>query len=108
MNPNVEPRAAQTPYEAFVARAAATPDAPFLTAPAAAELAYAPHGLRISYGEAVAEVERLRALYRDAGYGHGTRVALLLENRPVFFFHWLALNGLGAAIHPLNPDLGPD
>ncbi len=108
MDPNAEPNAAQTPHQAFAARAAATPDAPFLLAPASAALAYAPHGFHISYGEAAAEVERLRALYRDAGYGRGARVALLLENRPVFFFHWLALNGLGAAIQPLNPDLGPE
>ena len=31
------------------------------------------------------------------------RVALLLENRPEFFFHWLALNGLGVSAVPINP-----
>ena len=31
------------------------------------------------------EVERLRAAYAQAGYGHGHRVGLLLENRPAFF-----------------------
>jgi Acyl-CoA synthetases (AMP-forming)/AMP-acid ligases II len=33
---------------------------------------------------------------------------LLLENRPVFFLHWLALNALGVSIVPINPDVRPD
>jgi len=33
------------------------------------------------------------------------RVALLLENRPVFFIVWLALNRLGVSVVPINPDL---
>ena len=57
-----------------------------------------------SYREAVAIVERLAARYREAGYGQGHRVALLLENRPAHFFHWLALNSLGVSKVPLNPD----
>ena len=43
-----------------------------------------------------------------AGYGHGATVALLIENRPAFFWHWFALNALGVAILPINPDLQPD
>src|SRR5262249_50819692 len=43
-----------------------------------------------------------------AGYGRGARVALLLENRPEFFWVWLALNSLGVAIHPINPELQRD
>ena len=53
-------------------------------------------------------VERLRAAYADAGYGAGHRVALLLENRPVFFEHCLALNALGVGIVPINPDYRHD
>ena len=45
--------------------------------------------------------------YREAGYGVGHRVGLMLENRPDFFFHWFALNGLGASVVPLNADLRP-
>ena len=26
-----------------------------------------------------------------------------VENRPAFFFHWLALNALGASVVPINP-----
>ncbi|WP_210263134.1 hypothetical protein, partial [Bradyrhizobium brasilense] len=28
---------------------------------------------------------------------------LLLENRPDFIVHWLALNGIGVSIVPINP-----
>ena len=49
----------------------------------------------ITWREAAAEVERLRAAYAAAGYGHGHRVGLLLENRPAFLFHWFALNAIG-------------
>jgi hypothetical protein len=51
------------------------------------------------------EVERLRAAYAQAGYGHGHRVGLLLENRPAFFTHWLALNALGVSIVPIDAEL---
>src|SRR5690348_1776040 len=61
----------------------------------------------ISYGEAAEHIVRLRAAYAAAGYGAGHRVGLMLENRPAFFLHWLALNGLGAGVVPLNPDLRP-
>ena len=38
-------------------------------------------------------------------FGHGHRVALMLENRPAFFFHWLALNSLGVSVVPVNVEL---
>jgi acyl-CoA synthetase (AMP-forming)/AMP-acid ligase II len=56
----------------------------------------------------MSRTEALRAAYAAAGYGHGACVALLLENRPEFFWHWLALNALGVAIMPINPDLRAD
>ena len=97
-----------SPYEALRAQAAARADAIFLSAPAAAELPYAAEGFAYRYGDAFARVEALRAAYERAGYGHGARVGLLLENRPEFFWHWLALNALGVAMLPLNPDLRAD
>ena len=97
-----------SPYQALQAQAVARPDAVFLRAPAAAELADAPDGFVYSYGEALARVETLRAAYAAAGYGRGACVALLLENRPEFFWHWLALNALGIAIMPINPELRAD
>ena len=42
---------------------------------------------------------------RSAGYGHGHRVGLLLENRPAFLFHWFALNALGVSVVPINADM---
>lgn len=59
----------------------------------------------ISYGDAKARVDELVEAYRGAGYGHGHRVGILLENRPAFFMHWYALNALGVSVVPINPDL---
>jgi len=61
-----------------------------------------------TYRDMLAEVDALSARYADAGYGPGHRVALLLENRPQHFRHWLALNALGASVVPVNPDYTPD
>ena len=48
-----------------------------------------------TYAETLRIAGDLARRYRAAGYGHGHRVALLQENRPSHFFHWLALNSLG-------------
>ena len=40
-------------------------------------------------------------VHRDSGHGH--RACLLLENRPDFIVHWLALNSIGVSIVPINP-----
>src|SRR5207248_9245234 len=98
----------ETVCEAFAATAMAAPDAAFLCAPPAPNRPYHPQGVEYTYGQAGAEVERLRAAYEAAGFGHGHRVALLLENRPEFFFHYLALNALGSGIVPINPDYRRD
>ena len=94
-----------SPADAFIARARAAPAAAFLVAPASAELTYAPDGFSHSYGEVLRRLETNRQVFAAAGYGPGSRVALLMENRPEFFWTWLALNSLGVAIHPLNPEL---
>jgi acyl-CoA synthetase (AMP-forming)/AMP-acid ligase II len=59
----------------------------------------------ISYADMGRQVDTLRAAYAAAGYGHGHRVGLLLENRPAFIAHWFALNGLGVSVVPINADL---
>ncbi len=97
-----------TVYDAFQATTARHPDNAFLCVVARPERAYAPEGRELSYAEVQREVERLKALYAAAGYGHGHRVALLLEMRPDFFFHYLALNALGVGIVPINPDYRHD
>src|SRR5438876_53011 len=95
-----------TVFEAFLDSATAAPGNAFLAVPPGPS--YAPQGAEISYGEAKAEVARLAALYRAAGYGHGHRVAVLLENRPQHFLHLLALNAIGASQVPINPDYSHD
>jgi acyl-CoA synthetase (AMP-forming)/AMP-acid ligase II len=62
----------------------------------------------LSYREVAAAAEALAERYRRAGYGPGHRVALLLENRPLHFLHFMALNMIGAGMVPLNPDYGAD
>jgi acyl-CoA synthetase (AMP-forming)/AMP-acid ligase II len=96
-----------SPAEAFRARSNANPEALFLTAPAAAELSYAKDGFAYSYGDVESRMEAARADFARAGYGHGSCVALMLDNRPEFFWVWLALNALGVSILPLNSDLKP-
>jgi acyl-CoA synthetase (AMP-forming)/AMP-acid ligase II len=99
---------AQTVFEAFMATARAAPDNVFLCAPPAAGRAYHPDGVEFTYGQTREAALALHEVYAAAGYGHGHRVALLLDNRPEFFFHYLALNGLGAGIVPINPDYRHD
>lgn len=97
-----------SPHDAFRNSALRSPDAPFLVAPASAQLPYARDGFRFAYGEVGAQVETARGAYARAGYGRDARVALLLDSRPEFFVHWLALNALGVSIVPINPDLRPE
>jgi acyl-CoA synthetase (AMP-forming)/AMP-acid ligase II len=89
---------------AFAATVAAFPDRPFIAVPANEDRGYLRDGWEITFAEAAAEVERLRAAYTAAGYGVGHRCATLLENRPEYVLHKLALNGLGVCCVPINPD----
>ena len=94
----------ETVYAAFSATAAADGGRVFLCVPPAPDRAYYRDGIEFTYAETRAHVEQLRGAYATAGFGHGHRVALLLDNRPEFFFHYLALNALGCAIVPINPE----
>ena len=97
-----------TVFAAFMATAEHAGSAPFLCVPPRRERAYHPAGIELTYAEVREAVLELRRAYEDAGYGHGHRVALLLENRPEFFFHYLALNALGCSVVPVNPDYRHD
>ena len=97
-----------TVFDAFVRTATDAPDNVFLCAPPAAGRAYHPGGIELTYGQTRDAALALRDVYRAAGYGHGHRVALLMENRPEFFFQFLALNALGVSIVPVNPDYRHD
>jgi len=94
-----------TVHDLFATTAARTPAADFLFVEAVTAASYGIAPGPIAWGGAAAEVERLRAAYAAAGYGHGHRVGLLLENRPAFLYHWFALNALGASVVPINAEL---
>lgn len=94
----------QSVHDMFLRAAGTSGALPFLAWTRCAERAYLPEGWEVSYSEAAAEIVRVEALYREAGYGPGQRVALVLGNRPEYFWHFLALNALGACAVPLNPD----
>lgn len=95
-------------YAAFRNSAERYPDNSFLCVPSRADRNWAPHGLELSYREVAGLVDALKQRYAAAGYGTGHRVALLLEMRPEYFFHFLALNALGCGIVPVNPDYRHD
>ena len=94
-----------TVHDVFSATAARTPEAEFLFTESVTAQAYGIVAGAIRWGDAADEVERLRAAYAEAGYGHGHRVGLLLENRPAFLFHWFALNALGVSVVPINAEM---
>ncbi|MCA0240788.1 MAG: AMP-binding protein [Proteobacteria bacterium] len=94
-----------TVAQAFAAAAQRWPQRPCVALLAETAAAYGLQAGEWTYGEALAGIEALRAGYAAAGYGHGHRVGLLLENRPAFFWHWFALNGLGVSVVPINAEL---
>ncbi|MDE0244259.1 MAG: AMP-binding protein [Gammaproteobacteria bacterium] len=57
----------------------------------------------LSYAEAWDRTRALIGEFEGIADGGPQRVALLLENRPEMFLHWLALNALGISAAPLNP-----
>jgi crotonobetaine/carnitine-CoA ligase len=65
---------------------------------------YHPDGCTISYAGAGRLVDAYVAALRKAGYGHGHRIAFLLENRPEMLLLKLACNRLGISWVPINPD----
>jgi acyl-CoA synthetase (AMP-forming)/AMP-acid ligase II len=109
MRERVGVRAATAPTvaAAFTATEAVKPQSSFLLILPETAQAYAMEPGTLTYAEASTRIAQLRETYAAAGYGHGHRIGLMLENRPAFFLHWLALNALGASVVPLNPDLRP-
>ncbi len=94
-----------TVYAAFKDTASHHPDRAFLNVlPETAEI-YGIAAGEMSYADAVRKAAALRAGIAQAGYLPGQRVMLLMENRPAFFLWWLALNGQGLSVVPVNPDL---
>jgi len=93
-----------TVYAAFRRTAERYPDNDFLCVLAQTAAKYSIEARSYTYADAVLEVAELERRYRAAGLGVGRRVGLMLENRPAFFFHWLALNALGVSVVPINPE----
>lgn len=95
-------------YQTFSDSAIRYADRDFLHIPAAACRHYSDASIDLDYASAAATIEQLQSLYRNAGYGSGHRIALLLQNRPEFLLHWLALNSLGACVVPINDEMSPE
>ena len=97
--------AATTVAGAFADAATRWPGQPFVAVLAETAAAYGINAGELNYPDAQARIAALRSAYASAGYGHGHRVGLLLDNRPAFFLHWFALNGLGVSVVPINAEL---
>lgn len=91
-------------YAALQASAKAYPEQPMVVVPAHTAKHYDLAAEEISFAQALAIIDGLRDRYCAAGWTSGSRVGLLVENRPAFFWHWLALNALGISIVPINAD----
>jgi acyl-CoA synthetase (AMP-forming)/AMP-acid ligase II len=88
-------------YEAFEGTRRRSGTRPFLHIPA-----HCAGGLvDLTYEQAGSAIERTITGYRQAGYGAGYHVALLLDNRAEFYIHWLALNAIGAGVVPIGTSL---
>ena len=98
------PRVSGTVYEAFRRAAEAHAARQFLCVLPQTAARYTIEARTWTYRQAAHEVEILGRRYREAGYGHGHRAGLMLENRPAFFFHWLALNALGVSVVPISTE----
>jgi len=94
-----------TVYQAFTDAARQWPDQPFLCIMPETAKIYGIAAGEITYRQAQERINGLITAYAAAGYGHGHRVGLLLENRPDFLLHWFALNSLGVSVVPINAEL---
>jgi acyl-CoA synthetase (AMP-forming)/AMP-acid ligase II len=86
-------------WGAFATTSSAYPGHDFLHVPAAAG---EPRPTTFTYQQARLRVDQLVTGLRQAGFQHGHRVALALDNRAEFFLYFLALNRIGCSIVPVN------
>lgn len=59
----------------------------------------------LTYGEANAAINRHANAYRALGVGPGDTVAIVLENRPTFLWHFYGLHRIGAVASLINTNL---
>jgi acyl-CoA synthetase (AMP-forming)/AMP-acid ligase II len=102
---SANPTPARSVHELFSAAADRWPDRAFLNTLPETARAYGIEAGELTYGAALRVIDRLRDKYEAAGYRSGSRVMVLLENRPGFVLHWFALNALRLSVVPVNPDL---
>jgi acyl-CoA synthetase (AMP-forming)/AMP-acid ligase II len=95
----------ETIFSRFAATAGVYPGHAFLQILPETAAIYRIEAGVISYSAMLSRVEARREQLRAAGFGKGTRVGLLLQNRPEFIEIWLAANSIGASVVPINPDL---
>ena len=86
----------KTVYELFADTAKRASDRAFLCYPPTFGRGYHEDGLEVTYAEALGKIDALAARYREAGYQPGHRIALAAANLPEHFWHYLALNSIGA------------
>ncbi|HEY2052886.1 MAG TPA: ATP-dependent acyl-CoA ligase [Solirubrobacterales bacterium] len=90
-----EPGTPSTVSALLEARAAATPDAPFVTF----------DGTTLTYAEIVARADRTAAGLAERGVVPGTKVAVLLPNSLEILETWFACSLIGAVLVPVNTGL---
>ncbi|MGI9285433.1 MAG: AMP-binding protein [Pseudomonadales bacterium] len=95
-------------YQAFRDTVATYPKQAFVHIPASSAKSYSKTAVDLTYAQADQRIDELKEQYHAAGYGHGQRVGLLLENRADFFLHWFALNSLGVSVVPINGEMTQD
>ena len=96
-----------TVFNEFLRTEGNVPTQAFLHIPYHATRAYHHSPVAYSYTRALQEINSLSERYAAAGYGHGHRIALMLDNRADFFLHFLALNKLGVSVVPVNSGFLP-
>jgi acyl-CoA synthetase (AMP-forming)/AMP-acid ligase II len=95
----------ETVYEAFVLAQRRYGERPFLCVLPEVAAVYGINAGELTYSQARVQVDMLAERLAAARYGCGHRVGLLLQNRPLYFLTWFALNALGVSVVPINPDL---
>jgi acyl-CoA synthetase (AMP-forming)/AMP-acid ligase II len=74
----------------------------FLHIPVQASKSYSETAVDYTYADALEKIILLSEQYQSAGFGHGQRIALVLDNRADFFLHFQALNKIGVSVVPVN------
>ena len=105
MTAHAEKTMPQSVYAVFESAARQWPARDLLDVLPGTAAAYAIAPGKTSYHSMYRDANTLADRFAKSGYLPGMRVALLLENRPLFFTVWLALNRLGVSVVPINPDL---